>query len=77
MLMLCLDANCVEAEGSSLGSIVLYPGSTIELKRPDRCDVVTNTTSDTVVPLPPFDKAWESFARGGYVVIDIKECGKQ
>jgi len=65
------------AEPSSLRIVLLHPGSTIELIRSDGCEVVTNITSDTFVPLLAADKAWAAFTQQTYPPITVKDCANR
>lgn len=65
----------VDKDKDQLQSLLLYPNSTIELTRSDRCAVIHNT-SDALVFVPLSREAWMSFVEAQYLFVSVKECAR-
>lgn len=76
-LLPLLAAACAETKPPDIQSILLYPSATIQVDRTDRCDVVTNTASNTLVYLPAPADAWNAFSKANYPVVHISGCGRK
>lgn len=68
-------AAWAEVDKDQLQSLLLYPNSTIELTRSDRCAVIHNT-SDALVFVPLSREAWMSFVEAQYPFVSVNECAR-
>lgn len=68
-------AAWAEVDKDQLQSLLLYPNSTIELTRSDRCAVIHNT-SDALVFVPSSREAWMSFVEAQYPFVSVKDCAR-
>lgn len=68
-------AAWAETDKDQLQSLLLYPHSTIELTRSERCAVIHNT-SDALVFVPLSREAWMSFVEAQYPFVSVNECAR-
>lgn len=75
VLTALLTSTAAWAETNKSKSILLYPNSTVEVTRSDRCAVIQNI-SDALVFVPLDREAWLNFVAGQYPTVSVKECSR-
>lgn len=59
---------------TNITALTLYPNAMVQIDRSSRCDVVTNTTSASIVAVPLDAAGWQAFAASDYPFVAIKKC---
>mgnify|MGYP000880794356 FL=1 len=70
-----ISAATWATDEDGLQSLLLYPNSTVEVTRSDRCAVIENI-SDALVFVPLDRDAWLNFVVSDYSFVRVMECAR-
>lgn len=70
-----ISAATWATDEDGLQSLLLYPNSTVEVTRSDRCAVIENI-SDALVFVPLDREAWLNFVVSDYSFVRVMECAR-